>query len=134
MRTKGLIRGIVVANAGKEWAADKMYCVETRSINKRPTFPSHENKVFELHFLVYKKSLKCNERRILLQESFGCNEIFILQYSIGWLHRLMLRFIRYGNQFRLSIEPLLTGKRKMKGNVVMNLYPWLLLAIFHHYC
>ena len=59
-----------------------MYCVETRSINKRPTFPSHENKVFELHFLVYKKSLKSNERRILLQESFGCNEIFILQYYV----------------------------------------------------
>ena len=83
MRTKGLICGIVVANAGKERAADKMYCVETRSINKRPTFPSHENKVFELHFLVNKKSLENNERKNLLQESFNCNEIFILYYSVG---------------------------------------------------
>ena len=60
-----------------------MYCVETRSINKRPTSPSHENKVYELRFLVYKKFLENNERKKLLQESFDCNESFILRYSVG---------------------------------------------------
>ena len=85
-----------------------MYCVETRSINKRPTFPSHENKVYELHFLVYKKSLENNERKIYCK-----NHLMV-----------MLRFVRYDNQLRLrNIEPFPTGKRKMKGYVVMNLYP-----------
>ena len=78
------------------------------------------NKVLWIEMTASWKWNELSHSSILLQESFNGNEI--------------LRFVRYDNQLRLrNIEPFPTGKRKMKGYVVMNLYPWLLLAIFHHY-